>query len=69
MDQMSIGKEQGKCEFLDQILIVLGHAYPCSMAFEEMAEMFCISSSGASLSDSSLESEARVMEALLELET
>ena len=66
---MGIGKQKGKCEFLDQILIILGHAYPCSLAFEEMAEMFCGPGSGASLSGSSIESEARVMDALLELET
>lgn len=38
-------------------------------AFEEMAEMFCVSSSGASLSGSNIESEVRFMDALLELET
>ena len=69
MNQMSIGKEQGRCEFLDQILIALGHAYPCSLAFEKMAEMYCGPGSGASLSGSSIEIEARVMEALLELES
>jgi len=66
---MSIGKEKGRCEFLDQILIVLGHAYPRSLAFEEMARMFCGPGSGTSLSGSSIEVEARLMDALLELES
>jgi len=69
MNQMSIGKEKGRCEFLDQILIVLGHAYPRSLAFEEMARMFCGPGSGTSLSGSSIEVEARLMDALLELES
>jgi len=63
-----MGKEQSRCEFLDQILLILGHIYPCSLAFEEMTEMLCGASTGAPQSGSSIEIEAKVMEALLELE-
>lgn len=66
---MNIGKKQSKREFLDQMLAVLGNAYPGSLAFEEMAEVLSSPSFSWFSSASAIENETKVMEALLELES
>ncbi|KAF2337790.1 hypothetical protein [Flavobacterium nitrogenifigens] len=68
MDQTNIGKKQNKSEFLDQMLIVLGSAYPRSLSFEEMAEALSSPSSSWFSSANGIENETKIMEALLELE-
>ncbi|WP_281865999.1 hypothetical protein [Flavobacterium sp. GSB-24] len=60
--------DKARSAFLDQVLIALSSNYFGSVPFEEIMEVFYSISSTAVSSSSAIENEAKILDALLELE-